>query len=140
MEITANALQTVNADSNVVFTNTAVAGGCSIIYREGSGIITLRGITNGQRRARFRISFGGNIAVPTDGTAGAISVAIAINGEPVATSTMIATPAAVGEFWNVSRTLFLDVLGGCCTQISVENTSTQAIEIENVSLIVERVA
>lgn len=140
MEITANALQTVNADSNVVFTNTAVAGGCSIIYREGSGIITLRGITNGQRRARFRISFGGNIAVPTGGTAGAISVAIAINGEPVATSTMIATPAAVGEFWNVSRTLFLDVLGGCCTQISVENTSTQAIEIENVSLIVERVA
>ena len=140
MEITANALQTVNADSNVVFTNTAVAGGCSIIYREGSGIITLRGITNGQRRARFRISFGGNIAVPTGGTAGAISVAIAINGEPVATSTMIATPAAVGQFWNVSRVLFLDVLGGCCTQISIENTSTQAIEIENANLIVERVA
>ena len=140
MEITANALQTVNADSNVVFTNTAVAGGCSIIYREGSGIITLRGITNGQRRARFRISFGGNIAVPTGGTAGAISVAIAVNGEPVATSTMIATPAAVGQFWNVSRALFLDVLSGCCTQISIENTSTQAIEIENANLIVERVA
>lgn len=140
MEITANALQTVNAGSNVVFTNTAVAGSCSVVHREGSGIITLRGITNGQRRARFRISFGGNIAVPSDGTAGAISVAISINGEPVSTSTMIATPAAVNQYWNVSRALFLDVLGGCCTQISVENTSTQAIEIENASLIVERVA
>ena len=96
MEITANALQSVATGSNVVFTNTAVAGNCSIIYREGSGLVTLRGLTNGQRRARFRISFGANIGLPTTGTAGAISLAIAINGEPVTTSTMISTPTATG--------------------------------------------
>lgn len=140
MEITANALQSVAAGSNVVFTNTAVAGNCSMMHREGSGLVTLRGITNGQRRARFRVSFGANIAVPTGGTAGAISVAISINGEPVATTTMISTPAAVNEFHNVSRALFLDVLGGCCTQISVENTSSAAINVENANLIIERVA
>lgn len=139
MEITANALQTVNAGSNVVFTNTAVAGNCSMSHREGSGLITLKGMTN-QRRARFRVSFGANIAVPTGGTVGPISVAIAINGEPVTTSNMIATPAAVSEFHNVSRALFLDVMNGCCTQISVQNTSTEAIEVQNASLIVERVA
>lgn len=110
MEITANALQSVATGSNVVFTNTAVAGNCSIMYREGSGLVTLRGLTNGQRRARFRISFGGNIGLPTTGTAGAISLAIAINGEPVTTSTMISTPTATGQFNNVSRALFLDVL------------------------------
>lgn len=140
MEITANALQSVATGSNVVFTNTAVAGNCSIIYREGSGLVTLRGLTNGQRRARFRISFGANIGLPTTGTAGAISLAISINGEPVATSTMISTPTATGQFNSVSRALFLDVLGGCCTQISIENTSSQAIDVENASLIIERVA
>ena len=139
MEITANALQTVNAGSNVVFTNTAVSGNCSIMHREGSGLVTLRGITN-QRRARFRISFGANIAVPTGGTAGAISLAISVNGEPVSTNQMISTPAAVAEFNNVSRALYLDVPAGCCTQISVENTSTQAISVQNANFIVERVA
>lgn len=139
MEITANALQTVNAGSNVVFTNTAVSGNCSIMHREGSGLVTLRGITN-QRRARFRISFGANIAVPTGGTAGAISLAIAVNGEPISTNQMISTPAAVGEFNNVSRALYLDVPAGCCTQVSVENTSTQAISVQNANLIIERVA
>lgn len=139
MEITANALQTVNAGSNVVFTNTAVSGNCSIMHREGSGLVTLRGITN-QRRARFRISFGANIAVPTGGTAGAISLAISVNGEPVSTNQMISTPAAVAEFNNVSRALYLDVPAGCCTQVSVENTSTQAISVQNANLIIERVA
>ena len=139
MEITANALQTVNAGSNVVFTNTAVSGNCSIMHREGSGLVTLRGITN-QKRARFRISFGANIAVPTGGTAGAISLAISVNGEPVSTNQMISTPAAVAEFNNVSRALYLDVPAGCCTQISVENTSTQAISVQNANFIVERVA
>ena len=139
MEITANALQTVNAGSNVVFTNTAVSGNCSIMHREGSGLVTLRGITN-QKRARFRISFGANIAVPTGGTAGAISLAISVNGEPVSTNQMISTPAAVAEFNNVSRALYLDVPAGCCTQVSVENTSTQAISVQNANFIVERVA
>ena len=141
MEITANALQTVNANSNVVFTNTAVAGNCSMIHREGSGLITLRGITSAnQRKARFRILFGGNIAVPTGGTPGAISLAVAINGEPVETTTMISTPTAVEQFNNISCSLFLDVIGGCCTQVSVENTSTQAISLQNANLIIERVA
>lgn len=65
-----------------MFTDTAVSGNCSIVHRAGSGLVTLRGATN-QRRARFRISFGANIAVPTGGTVEAISLALAINGEPV---------------------------------------------------------
>ena len=94
MEITNNAVQTVTAGNNVVFGSTAVSGGACIVHREGSGLVTLRGLTNSQCRARFRVSFGANIAVPTGGTAGAISMAISINGEPVQTSSMITTPAA----------------------------------------------
>lgn len=139
MELTANAIQTVPANGNVIFTDTVVCGNCSIMHREGSGLVTLRGLTN-QCRARFRVSFGGNIALPTGGTVGPISLAIAINGEPVATTTMISTPAAVEEFNNVFSAIFLDVPKGCCSQISVRNTSNQPIDVQNANLIIERVA
>ena len=100
----------------------------------------MRGLTNNQCRARFRVTFGANIAVPTGGTAEAISLAITINGEGVATTTMITTPAAVLEYNNVFSSIFLDVPRGCCSQISVKNISTQAINVQNANLIIERVA
>lgn len=139
MEITANALQTVGAAQNVLFTETPVCGSYSIIHREGSGLVTLRGMTN-QCRARFKAFFSGNIAIPTGGTVEPISLAITINGEPVASTTMIVTPAAVEEFSNIASAVYLDVPAACCVTVSVRNISTQAIEIQNANLIIERVA
>lgn len=92
-EYTSTALQTVANGQNVIFTETPVSASRCIVHREGSGIVTLRGLTNCQCRARFRVSFGANIAIPTGGTAGAISVALAIAGEPLHASTAIVTPA-----------------------------------------------
>lgn len=140
MEITANALQTVAENQNVIFSDTVISGNCSIVHREGSGLVTLRGLSNSQCRARFRVTFGANLAIPDGGTVEAISLAIAINGEPIATTTMISTPAAVAEFNNVFSSIFLDVPRGCCYQISVRNTSTQDIDVQNANLIIERVA
>jgi hypothetical protein len=139
MEITANAIQVVADGASVLFTDTIAGGNCVITHRDGSGLVTLRGLTN-QCRARFRVSFGGNIAIPTGGTVGPISLAIAIDGEAVATTTMISTPAAVEEYQNVFSAIFLDIPKGCCSQISVKNISDQDIEIQNANLIIERVA
>lgn len=139
MELTANAIQTITANGNVLFTDTVVPGNCSITHRDGSGLVTLRGLTN-QCRARFRVSFGGNIAIPTGGTVGPISLALAVDGEPVATTTMISTPTAVEEYNNVFSAIFLDIPKGCCSQISVKNISDEDIEIQNANLIIERVA
>jgi hypothetical protein len=94
MEIIANALQTVQANQNVYFTDTVICGNSSISHRDDSGLVMLRGITN-QCRARYKVTFGGNIAIPTGGTVGPISLAIAIEGEAVPATTMIVTPAAV---------------------------------------------
>lgn len=138
-EFTAVSLQTVDENQSVYFTDTAVYGNNSIVHRNGSGLVTLRGITC-QYRARFKVSFGANIAIPTDGTVEAIQLAIAINGEPVQSTIMIETPAAVEEFSNVFSAIFIDVPAGCCSQISVKNISTQAINVQNANLIVERVA
>ena len=139
MEITANALQTVGANQNVLFTETAVCGNSSIIYREGSGLVTLRGITN-QCRARFKVFFSGNVAVPTGGTAGAISLALSLDGEPVPSTTMIVTPAAANEFFNVASGIYINVPAGCCAKVAVTNTSTQSISVQNANLIIERIA
>lgn len=139
MEITANAIQLVNENQNVLFSDTVVDGNCSVVHRDGSGLVTLRGITN-QCRARYRITFGGNIAIPTGGTVAAISLALSIDGEPIDNTTMIATPAAVENYWNVSSSIFIDVPRGCCYSLGVRNTSDQAINVQNANLIIERVA
>ncbi len=139
MEIIAVAEQTVLANQNVLFTDVVTSGNFSISHRDGSGLITLRGNTN-QCRARYKVSFGGNIAVPTGGTVEAISIALALEGEGIASSTMIVTPAAVEEYFNVFGSMFIDVPRGCCLTVSVKNTSTQSILIQNANLIVERVA
>ena len=127
------------ANQDVYFTNTVVGGSMSISHRNDSGLITLRGNTN-QQRARFRVTFGGNIAIPATGTAGPISFVIALEGEGLTPTTMTVTPAAVSEFFNVSASTFIDVLRGCCVTISVKNISNVPIEVMNANLIVERVA
>lgn len=139
MEIIANAIQTVNSGSNVQFTETPVPGNCSILHREGSGMTTLRGLTR-QCRARYRIFFNGNIAIPTGGTPGAISLAIAVNGESVGSATMIVTPAAVNEYFNISSSIYVDVPAGCCSQVSIQNNGLVPLNVQNANLIVERVA
>ena len=139
MEIIANALQTVAANQNVYFTDAVVCGGCSVTHRDGSGLVTLRGNTN-QCRARFKVSFGGNIAVPTGETVGPISLAIAIDGEAVPATTMTVTPAAVEQFFNAFSAVFIDVPKCCCMTVSVKNISDIPVEVINANLIVERVA
>jgi hypothetical protein len=139
MEIIANALQTVAAGGNVLFTDTVTCGNCSIVHRDDSGLVTLRGITN-QCRARYKVSFGGNIAIPDGGVVGPISLAIGINGEPVGATTMIETPTATEAFTNVFSAVFIDVPAGCCSQISVINTGLAPLDVQNANLIVERVA
>lgn len=139
MELTANTVQLVTTNQNVLFTDVAVPGNCSIIHRSGSGLVTMRGLTN-QCRARFRVFFNGNIAVPTTGTAGAITLAIALDGEPIGPATMSFTPADENIFGNVAAAIYIDVPAGCCSKVSVKNTTAQTISVQNANLIVERVA
>ena len=139
MEIIANALQTVSANQNVYFTDTVTTGNCAILHREGSGLISLKGVTT-QCRARYKVTFGANVALPTGGTPGPITLAISLEGETLPYTTMIVTPAALEAFFNISTSTFIDVPRGCCITISVKNISNVDIEVQNANLIVERVA
>lgn len=139
-EYTNVVLQNVAENANVVFSETPF--GCNknyVNHREGSGIFTLRGITN-QCRALYKVSFGANIAIPTGGTVEEISIALSIEGEALGASTAIVTPAAVEEFFNVFVAAYIPVDRGCCLTVSVKNTSGQAIDVQNANLIIERIA
>jgi hypothetical protein len=130
---------TVAAGQNVPLTETAVAGNCSIVHREGAGIVTLRGLTN-QCRARYRVAFGANIAIPTGGTVEAITAALAINGEPLTSATATITPAAVENYFNIYVAANVNVPRDCCLTVAAENTSGQAVNFANANLIVDRIA
>ena len=149
-EFTYNQEQTVSYGQNVLL-NTSI--GCNkgyVIHRNGSGLVTLRGIVNNPYAtfARYQVTFNGNIAVPEDGTAGPISVAIAIDGEPLQTSKAIVTPTVVDAYFNVTSTAIITVPTCCCATISVENTSDpttasapgSSINVQNANLVVTRIA
>lgn len=155
-EFTKNEVQSVLPNQPVTL-NTSI--GCNkgyVYHRNGSGIVTLRGCTN-NCFARYQVTFNGNIAIPDGGTAPApISVALAIDGEPILTSRAVVTPAAVADepptqnnFFNVTSTAIIDVPKNCCNHVSVENTSESidpatlpapVILVQNANLTVSRIA
>lgn len=138
LELTNVALQTVAPQANVLFAETPVRD-CrgQIVHREGSGIVTLRGAPNG---ARYKVSFGANVAIPTGGTVGPISLAITIDGEPLGSATMIVTPTVVDAFFNVFGAVFIAVPCSCCVTVAVRNIGADPVDVQNANLIVERVA
>ena len=154
-EFTKNEVQTVNPNQPVTLNTTIGCNKGYVYHRNGSGIVTLRGITN-NCFARYQVTFNGNIAVPSTGTAGPIAIAIALDGEPIPTSRAIVTPAAVAtdpptteNFFNVTSTAIIDIPKGCCFNVSVENVSESTdpattpappILVQNANLTVARIA
>lgn len=137
-------LQTIDVDENITFMDGSRCCRKGFVqHRDNSGIFFLRGANNGCK-ATYKVQFNGNIAVAAADDGGVlepISIALTINGEELGNATAIVTPAAIGDFFNVSVATFIDVPCGCCVTVSVENTSdTSAIDITNANIIFDRVA
>lgn len=134
--------QTVEAGQNILLSDSIPCNKGYVIHRNGTGILTLRGIVNSPcaRFARYQVTFNGNIAIPEGGAVEPISIALALGGEPIRSSLAISTPAAAEEYNNVTSTAFITVPSGCCFTIAVENTSGDAILVQNANLTVERTA
>ena len=140
-------IQLVDGASNAIL-NTVI--GCPkgyVLHREGSGIVTLRGIVNNPcaNFARYKCTFNGNIAIPEEGTVGEISMALSLNGEALLASLARVTPAAVDEYFNITCTDIIDVPRGCCPTMAIRNTSTVdgspvAINLQNANFTIDRIA
>lgn len=156
-EYTYNPVQLVEPNQNVILNDNIPCSKGYVIHRNESGIVILRGIVNcpNANAARYQVTFNGNIALPDGATVGPISVALAIDGEPVQTSRAIVTPAATADdpptaanFFNVTSTAIITVPRGCCFTVSVENTSAPAapggiapeILVQNANVTVSRIS
>ena len=138
-EYSANAVQTVNPGETIVFTESPVPCRLGLVrHRDDTGSFLLSGNIVSypcDRSANYLVDFGANIAIPTGGTVGPISVGIAIDGTTIASSEMIVTPAAVEEFFNVSRAINAQIWRGCCETVSIRNLSDQPILVQNANVI-----
>ena len=157
-EYTYNPVQIVQPNQQVLLNTTIGCPKGYVLHREGSGIVTLRGIVNNPTScfARYQVTFNGNIAIPEGGTVSPVSVALAIDGEPILSSKAVFTPGAAAEatgdanYGNVTSTAIVTVPKGCCFNVSVENTSAipatpagsnaPAINVQNANLTVSRIA
>ena len=144
-EYSANAVQTVNPGESIVFTDAPVPCTKGLVrHREGTGNFLLSGgpsrCSCGCNRvsSNYLVDFGANIAIPTGGTVEAISVAITLDGATIPASDMIITPAAVEEYFNVSRAVNAKVWAGCCETVTIRNTSPQPILVQNANIIFSR--
>lgn len=146
-EWSANAVQTVAPNAEIVFTENPVPCNKGLVWeRDGTGLFELKGYTPYTRRCRcqqepsaiYLVDFGANVAVPTGETVGPISLAITLGGATIPASTMIVTPAAVEEYFNVSRAINALVRKGCCETLTIRNTSTIPILVQNANVIFDR--
>lgn len=150
-EYSANAVQTVAANSSVIFTESPVPCRRGLIYhRDESGLFRLAGprafgcscrrncCCCGFPEALYDVSFHANIAIPGDpaGTIGEVQLAIAVDGEIDPSSIMAFTPAALDEFGNVGAGIKVSVPCICgCSSVSVRNISDQPILVRNANIV-----
>ena len=148
-EFTYNPVQTVEPNQNIILNDSIPCNKGYVVHRNESGIVILRGIVNNACGcfARYQVTFNGNIALPEGATVVPISIALAIDGEPILTSRAIFTPTEVDEYGNVTSTAIITVPKGCCFSVAVENTTqvdgatpAQPINVQNANLTVSRIA
>ena len=133
IELINTAVQTVPIGQSVVYNTAAVRSSCGRErHRAGSAFINL------MPPGRYLVTFSGNIAVPTGGTVGEISLGITQDGEVLGGSLMRVTPAAVEEYFNVSTQHYVSTYG-CCVTVGVLNTSGIPILVDNPNITVVRV-
>ena len=145
-EYSANALQIVEAGQSVIFTESPVPCRSGYIFhRDESGLFYLsnRGLRpycgcNGLEmpEALYEVAFHANIQIPEGGTVETISLAVFVGGEEDPSSIMSVTPAAVEEPFNVGAEIIAAVPAICgCTNVSVRNVGTEAIEVLNANIV-----
>lgn len=132
IEAVNTAIQTIEANGTVVFSSASVNRGCTVRHRQGSGRFTAL------KPGVYKVSFQGNVAIPTGGTAGPISMDIVQDGESLAGSRMVSTPAAVDTYNSISTVVLVEVYQCDSASIAVRNTSGVAINLQDANIVIDR--
>ena len=133
IELSNTTAQTIAPGQPLTFDSVLLKGGISESHRTNSSIVTLKA-----KCSIYEVHFAANIA----GTAaGPIQLSIALDGEPLAETTMITTPAAAGDVTNVATATLIRTDCNCCGRVTVVNTGVSDVIVSpNPALFVKRVA
>ena len=149
-----NEVQSVSLNGPVLFRTSIPCNRGNVYHENETGNFILRGANNRagcgcNQYAHYQVTFNGNIAIPEGGAVTPIAVALTVNGEPRLTSRAIFTPAAVGDFGNVTSTAIIKVPSCCCFSLGVDAvpattdptvTPAPLIEVQNANLTIARIA
>lgn len=126
-------VQTVAANGPVLFASTRLKTGCATRHEAGSSRVILL------QPGVYKVSFSGNVSIPTGGAVQQTSVSIIQDGEAIPGSNMLYTPAAVDVPGNVATDVLVRVYNCCATStLSVRNTGTGAINVQDANIVVTR--
>lgn len=147
-----NDVQEVALNSPILFRASIPCNRGYVYHESETGNFILRGANTGNccnQWTHYQVTFNGNIAIPEGGTVTPIAVALTVNGEPRYVSRAIFTPAAVGDYGNVTSTAIIKVPRCCCYSLGVEAvpattdptvTPAPIIEVQNANLTIARIA
>lgn len=139
--------QTVEPNQPVIFTDSPCPCSQGVIFKKSGGVFLLASNAPdntcscgcGCRRiykTNYEVEVHANIEIPTGGTVEEIRLAIAVDGVIDPASIMSFVPAAVETPGNVGTSIIVSVPSICgCDNVAIVNASTQAITVNNVSLV-----
>lgn len=127
------AAQTVANSVAIPFSSTRICTGCSARHESGSGRFVLL------KPGVYEVSFSANVSLPTGATVAPIILEMIQDGESVAGTRMVFTPAAAGTVGSVSTTALIRVYDQCCcASIGVRNISGASVIVQDANLVITR--
>ena len=150
--------QTIAFGSSAVLNDFSPCTTGLVIHENGSPVLILRGISASpyygcgcpccqDNFVQYRITANGNIAIPTTGTVGPISIGFTLNGILIPASQLIVTPTVAGDYNPFSVDKLVSVAIGTSPSFALTNVlpgleaaeEGQAILMRNLNVIVDRV-
>lgn len=117
-------------------------------HRDGTGSFLLSGVAANQvptcpcgcrkNSVNYQVTYGANIAVADGGTAGPISIGLALDSVVIPSSVSTVTPSVTGAYFNVGKSMSVPIWTGCCQTLSLVNTSNQTIDVQNANMVISR--
>lgn len=145
-ELVAPMQQIVQPGLDIIFVDASVPCTSGLVqFNSNTGAVQLSGYVENPgcrcrpNTAKYLIDFGANISIPAGGTVEEISVGIVVGGSVVPSTIMRVTPAAIEEFWNVSRAKVVNIFRNCCQSVGIRNLSTQPIAVQEANMLIERI-
>ena len=133
--------QEIAANQNVIFNATRVKSrrcGCQsgwLNHIEGSGLFTITNRSN--QPMAVELQFNANV---TASAAGAIALAIKLNGENISGTEMDYTVVTADVYQNVSADTLIPVPAGTSLTVSVGNISAGAVLVKDANLIIKKLS